>query len=112
MPDTKPAYPKSKVVHTELRVELVTNSKTVKAILSAMSFESRNSGRCRMLLTASRDGRGLNMRFLSSDLTSLRAAMNTNLRLVATAIKAIEAVSKLSEKDSINKVAKESSDRQ
>ena len=58
-----------------------------------------------MLLAASRDRKRLSLRFISSDLVSLRASMNTNLRLVATAIRTIEAVSKLSEKDSINKVA-------
>ena len=65
-----------------------------------------------MLLRAGRDSKRLSLRFIASDLVSLRASMNTNLRLVAAAMKTIEVVRKLSEKDSIDKVAKGNSDRQ
>lgn len=83
-------------------MEINTSSKVIKAIKSAMTPERRDTGRCTMGLTPHSDGRSLTMRLVATDLTSLRAALNTNLRLIATSINTIKTLKKTKpEKDSI-----------
>ncbi|MDG7000830.1 MAG: hypothetical protein JRN15_17185 [Nitrososphaerota archaeon] len=51
------------------------------------------------MFTPQRNGKRLTIKILAADLTSLRAALNTSLRLVATSMNAIDAIRKRAQKD-------------
>lgn len=77
-----------------LNIELDAESSKIKAVLAAMHLERQDTRRCKIVLTPHRNSRRLTIKLLATDLTSLRAALNTSLRLVATSINAIDAMKK------------------
>ena len=98
---------KSKVSFVELKVEILAEPRAISAVKAAMTPEIDDSKRCKLSLHTDRTGRKLSLILTSKDLVSLRAGLNTNLRLAASALKSINAaknatIAERSQKDSIN----------
>jgi tRNA threonylcarbamoyladenosine modification (KEOPS) complex Pcc1 subunit len=61
-----------------------------------MAIETLANERCRMSLRRSRkDPRTLGMQLCAEDLVSLRASLNTNIRLISASIASIRAAEKI-----------------
>jgi tRNA threonylcarbamoyladenosine modification (KEOPS) complex Pcc1 subunit len=91
---------KSKVQSANLNLEIKASNKLIDAIQAAMTIETQASERCRMSLRRSKRNLGtLTMQLNAGDLVSLRASLNTNIRLISASISSIQAA----EKDSITK---------
>lgn len=96
--------PKNKVLSAELKLDIFAEPRTISALRAAMSPEIDNKKRCKLSLHTDKTGRTLSMMLRSEDMVSLRAGLNTNLRLAASALKSINAAkqaasTKDSEKD-------------
>ncbi|GEM_PF-4957973 len=66
----------------ELRVHVSLPSDIAELCRSALSVESSNVGLRNIDVMFSCSGDGLDLRVLAGDYSSLRAALNTNLRLI------------------------------
>ena len=98
---------KSKVTFVELKVAILSEPRAISAAKAAMTPEMDDSKRCKLSLHTDKTGRKLSLILSSKDLVSLRAGLNTNLRLAASALKGINAakragIAERSQKDSIN----------
>ncbi len=86
----------SKVLFATLSVEIVEDKKVTEAIASALSPEIVKNRRFTFALKSKNNGRTISLKFVASDLVSLRAGMNTILRLTLSALKIIHTTSSLS----------------
>lgn len=85
------------VLSAKLHVEYRSpNAKEIAAIENAIFPETKNKSRCRLKAAKKKEeasnGYWLSLYFESSDLASLRASLNTNLRLISSAIKTLRVV--------------------
>jgi tRNA threonylcarbamoyladenosine modification (KEOPS) complex Pcc1 subunit len=87
------------VTSARLGVEISGEKKVLNAVRFSMMPEVDNRKRCVLSLRESKDGRKLSLLFSAKDLVALRAGLNTNLRLVSSALKTIETTSKIEKKD-------------
>ncbi|HXQ92378.1 MAG TPA: KEOPS complex subunit Pcc1 [Nitrososphaerales archaeon] len=83
----------SKVLFATLRVEIVGERKVNEAIASALSPELVKNKRFTFTLISKNNGRTILLKFMALDLVSLRAGMNTILRLALTALTIIRTTS-------------------
>lgn len=72
-----------------LKVELPLDEETSKKVVSAVSIELEGQANNRSKAKLSWTGT-LDLEITADDLSALRAAMNTNLRLVDTSLKLIK----------------------
>ncbi|MDA4111332.1 MAG: hypothetical protein OK439_02255 [Thaumarchaeota archaeon] len=84
---------KPKVAQTTLVVSICGEKKTIDAVRVSMVPEIENGKRCLLALHKSKHSEKLALAFAAKDLVALRAGLNTNLRLVASALKTIEVAS-------------------
>jgi tRNA threonylcarbamoyladenosine modification (KEOPS) complex Pcc1 subunit len=70
-------------------VDIIAEPRTIRAVKAAMTPEIDNSKRCKLSLRTDKRGRTLSLILTSEDLVSLRAGLNTNLRLASSALKSI-----------------------
>jgi tRNA threonylcarbamoyladenosine modification (KEOPS) complex Pcc1 subunit len=82
-----------KVKSVRLCVGTRTTRKKILAIKNAFFPEISQGKRCNLKVASSRDGASLIFTFESRDVSSLRASFNTHLRLLSSALKAIQAAS-------------------
>jgi tRNA threonylcarbamoyladenosine modification (KEOPS) complex Pcc1 subunit len=83
----------SKVVYAALGVEITTDKKTSEALFSALSPEMTKNERFSFSLSTANEDNTVLLKFSSSDLVSLRAGMNTTLRLALSALLTIRSTS-------------------
>lgn len=81
----------SKVICASLRFGITTEKKKISAVRAAMLPETRAGKRTDMSLKVEDNGKKLILTMVSKDLTSMRASLNTNLRLVTSALKTLDA---------------------
>lgn len=75
-----------------LDIEIFANKKLIRALNLAMTPETRsNHKRCNIRLKKKRDD-VFGIELSSSNLAGLRAGLNTNLRLIAAAVKTVNSV--------------------
>ncbi len=72
-------------------MDIFGDPKAISAVKTAMIPEIADSKRCKLSLRTDKTGRTLSMILASEDLVSLRAGLNTNLRLATSALKSINA---------------------
>ncbi len=77
----------------KLCVQLKDSPARIRAVVHAMTPEARSGNKCKMRISRLADDRSVALLFDSHDLISLRASLNTNLRLVSASLQAINAVS-------------------
>ena len=81
--------------YVTLEVELAAEKKVISSLLSSLVPEAIKSKRLNFTVTRNKDGQILLLKFSSTDLVSVRAGMNTILRLALSALKSIREVSEL-----------------
>jgi tRNA threonylcarbamoyladenosine modification (KEOPS) complex Pcc1 subunit len=89
---------RSKVRYVTLEVELAAEKRVISSLLSSLAPEAIKSKRLDFIVTRKKDGKTLTLRFSAADLVSVRAGMNTILRLALSALKSIREVSELEPK--------------
>ena len=77
------------VTHGSLSVSMFSDPKTLRALKSSLTPEVTGGKRTKMTLRSRKRDHELSISMTSSDLISLRASLNTNLRLASTALKSI-----------------------
>ncbi|MGH2638613.1 MAG: hypothetical protein ACRDF4_04945, partial [Rhabdochlamydiaceae bacterium] len=85
----QPRLIRSRVAFARLTVDIFADRRTIAALKSAMMPESVEGKKCKLALRKGKNGGKLALVFSSKDLVSLRAGLNTNLRLAASALKSI-----------------------
>jgi len=83
---------KSKVERVTLEIELNAEKKIVSSLLASLSPEAIESKRLSFSVEQKTNGKVLLLSFSGSDLVSVRAGMNTILRLLLSALNSIQAV--------------------
>ena len=81
----------TKVLFAEIKVDIFAERRAVRAVSAALTPEIDNGKRCKLSLRTDKTGRILSLILTSEDLVSLRAGLNTNLRLAVSALKSINA---------------------
>lgn len=79
-------------IQARLEFAIERSPEELRAIRSALIPESRVGKRTKMSVRLVNRGKKLILSIASSDLVSMRASMNSNLRLVASAIRTIESL--------------------
>ena len=85
--------PKPKVTFARLKVDITGEKRAIDAVRFSMIPEMENDKRCVLSLRKSKDDEKLSLLFSAKDLVALRAGLNTNLRLVSSALKTIDTAS-------------------
>ena len=93
---TPPHPPKLKVLFATLYVEMAGDKKVNEAIASALSPELVKNRRFSFTLKSKDNSNAILLGFIASDMVSLRAGMNTILRLALSALTVIRTTSSLS----------------
>jgi len=78
-----------KLIHATLLIQLEDNKKVISALAASLAPETMRGKRLTFTVSTRNSGRILVLGFSSTDFVSLRAAMNTILRLTASALKSI-----------------------
>ena len=84
-----------KLLHARLHFDYAsTNQREVTSIKQAILPESTNKGKCLLKSSLKRDKKAIHLLldFESTDIISLRASINTNLRLVNSAIRTLNII--------------------
>jgi len=76
------------IVFSKLRFSVPVDVRTGHAIAEALRLEEESGRRCKMSTKLNGE---LEIIFASHDVVSLRAAINTNLRLVSSSLRSIKA---------------------
>jgi tRNA threonylcarbamoyladenosine modification (KEOPS) complex Pcc1 subunit len=79
------------VRNSTLTVILPLSKELARAVRSALVPETSAGKRCTLKVELLEEAQGLKIVFSSEDLSSLRASMNTNLRLVSSSLRTITA---------------------
>jgi tRNA threonylcarbamoyladenosine modification (KEOPS) complex Pcc1 subunit len=82
----------SKVTAATLKIELSGSKKLISALADSLSPETISGKRLTFTVSKKNEGETLLLHFVASDVVSLRAGMNTILRLTLSALNSIEAV--------------------
>ncbi len=88
----------SKVKHVTLEFELSAEKRIISSLHSSLVPEAIKGKRLRLIVGEKNNGGTLLLKFSGSDLVSLRAGMNTILRLTLSALKSIRAADELEQK--------------
>ncbi len=91
--DQKTHLASSLLKSTSLSVKITASSRLLECIRMAMEPELAHQKRCTLSFRIAKRNKGLILNFSSTEIISLRASMNTNLRLIASAIRTVEAIS-------------------
>ncbi len=83
---------RKKVFNSKLRVEINDSRPRLKALIDAITPETKSGKKCKMRICGLSRNDSVSLIFESKDMVSLRASLNTNLRLVSAALKTIDAV--------------------
>jgi tRNA threonylcarbamoyladenosine modification (KEOPS) complex Pcc1 subunit len=94
-PLTEKSETEPMVLRCQLSVKIPGDKRTLSALRDALDLETIVKDRSSLSVRQGRDGNTLLLEFSSKDLVSLRASMNTNLRLVASALNTIDATRSL-----------------
>jgi tRNA threonylcarbamoyladenosine modification (KEOPS) complex Pcc1 subunit len=89
---------RSNVKSASLEIHFQASKKIISALVPSLSPEMIKSKRLTVTVTTANHGKTLVLKFVAKDLVSLRAGMNTILRLILSALKSIDAVSALDSK--------------
>lgn len=89
---------RKKVLDAKLHVEIKDSLPKLRALINALTPETKSGNKCKMRIPRLGRNKSASLFFESKDLISLRASLNTNLRLVSAALKTIDAVSDTSHK--------------
>jgi tRNA threonylcarbamoyladenosine modification (KEOPS) complex Pcc1 subunit len=79
----------------ELKVDISAEPRIISAVRASLTPETDDNKRCKLSLRTDRTGSVLSLILKSGDLISLRAGLNTNLRLAATALRSVNAARNL-----------------
>lgn len=84
------------MVFSRLSVRITSDERSISALKSAMTPEVGTGKKCRLSLRSGSDGKSLSLILSGSDLVSLRAGLNTNLRLASSVLKTLHTIQEFS----------------
>ena len=87
-----------KINHASLEIELDEKKKIVSALASSLALEALKGRRLSFTVSTKNSGETLLFFFSAADLVSLRAGMNTILRLTSSALMSIRGAGSLDTK--------------
>jgi tRNA threonylcarbamoyladenosine modification (KEOPS) complex Pcc1 subunit len=88
----------SKIRRVTLEVELSAEKKIISSLHSSLAPEAIKGKRLSLAVVGKNNGSTLLLKFSGSDLVSVRAGMNTILRLTLSALKTIRGANELEQK--------------
>jgi tRNA threonylcarbamoyladenosine modification (KEOPS) complex Pcc1 subunit len=88
----------SKIRRVTLEVELSAEKKIISSLHSSLAPEAIKGKRLSLAVVGKNNGETLLLKFSGSDLVSVRAGMNTILRLTLSALKSIRGANELEQK--------------
>jgi tRNA threonylcarbamoyladenosine modification (KEOPS) complex Pcc1 subunit len=88
----------SKIKHVTLGFELSAEKRIISSLHSSLAPEAISGKRLSLTVGEKNNGGTLLLKFSGSDLVSVRAGMNTILRLTLSALKSIRTANELEQK--------------